>query len=119
MAPGSPLSCFAEEWVCYLEAHGHCVTRPPDETDLVLSHDQHGRRYRWLLRCEDDDSMLVSVADRRILRCQVRLARRAGERCYLAVKFGHPAGKAVVLPAKQARHLTRLHSNMGGIPWEC
>jgi hypothetical protein len=119
MTPGSPLSCFVEEWVCYLEAHGHCVTQPPNETDPLLSYDRQGRHYRWLLRCEDDDFVLLLPADRKRLRSQARMARRAGEWCYLAVKFGHPAGKAVVLPAKHACHLKRLCSSMGGIPWEC
>jgi hypothetical protein len=34
------------------------------------------------------------------------------------VKFGHPGGKAVIVPAAHAQHLRRLDAAKGGIPWE-
>ena len=114
----SPLGCFVKEWACYLELHGHRVTQRPHQTEVLVSHDRQGRRYRWLLRCEAGDSLLLSPEDRREVRCQVRLARKSREKCFLVLKFGHPGGKAVIVPSAQAQHLRRLDAAKGGIPWE-
>ena len=114
----SPLGCFLKEWTCYLELHGHDVKACKSPADILVSQDRRGNRYRWLLRCEAGDSLLMSPEDRRILRCQVRLARKSREKCFLVVKFGHPGGKAVIVPAAEAQHLRRLDAATGGISWE-
>jgi hypothetical protein len=113
----SPLDCLTEEWTCYLENHGHRVVRQ-SESSILLSRDRQGLRYRWLLRCEEADSVLLSGGDRKCIRRQNRLARHAGEKCFLVVKFGRRGGKAVIVPAAQAGTLRRLSANVGGIPWE-
>jgi hypothetical protein len=118
MEPYSPLGCFEKEWTCYLELHGHGMKANRNAADILVSQDRQGNRYRWLLRCEPSDSLLLSSEDRRDLRCQVRLARKSREKCFLVVKFGHPGGKAVIVPAAQAQHLRRLEGAKGGIPWE-
>jgi hypothetical protein len=118
MEPYSPLGCFEKEWTCYLELHGHSVKAKRKATHVLLSQDRQGNRYRWLLQCEARDSLLLSPEDRRVLRCQVRLARKSREKCFLAVKLGHPAGKAVIVPTAQAQHLRRLDAAKGGIPWD-
>ena len=114
----SPLGCFLKEWTCYLELHGHGVKANRNAMDVLLSQDRQGKRYRWLLQCEASDSLLMSPQERRVLRCQVRLARKSREKCFLVVKFGHPGGKAVIVPSAQAQHLRRLDAAKGGIPWE-
>ena len=114
----SPLGCFLKEWTCYLELHGHGVKANESAMGILVSQDRQGNRYRWLLRCQAGESLLLSLRDRRILRCQVRLARKSREKCFLVVKFGHPGGKAVIVPAAQAQHLRRLDAAKGGIPWE-
>ena len=114
----SPLGCFGKEWTCYLELHNHTVHPGRDAPSVLRSQNHHGVKYRWLLRCEAGNSLLMSPEDRRDLRCQVRLARKNREKCFLVVKFGHPGGKAVIVPAVQAQHLKRLDAAKGGIPWE-
>ena len=114
----SPLGYFVKEWTCYLELHGHGVKANRNAAGILVSQDRQGNRYRWLLWCEAGDSLLMSPEDRRELRCQVRLARKSRERCFLVVKFGHPGGQAVIVPAAQAQHLRRLDAAKGGIPWE-
>ena len=118
MESHSPLGCFTQEWTCYLEMHGHEAKANRNVADVLVSQDRQGDRYRWLLRCEASDSLMLSPEDRRDLRCQVRLARKSREKCFLVVKFGHPGGKAVIVPAAQAQHLRRLDAAKGGIPWE-
>ena len=113
-----PLGFFAKEWTCYLELHNHTVRPDCDAPGVLRSKDHHRVKYRWLLRCESSDSLLLSPEDRRVLRCQVRLVRRSREKCFLVVKFGHPGGKAVIVPVAQAQHLRRLDAAKGGIPWE-
>jgi len=113
----TPPECFAEEWTRYLANHGHRAVRQ-SESSILLSRDARGLRYRWLLRSEDADSVLLSDADRKCIRRQSRLAQRAGEKCFLVVRFGHPGGKAVIMPAAHAGTLRRLSAEVGGIPWE-
>jgi len=114
----SPLGCFLKEWTCYLELHGHGVKAKESAMGILVSQDRRGNRYRWSLRCEAGDSLLMLPEDRRKVRCQVRLARKNREKCFLVVKFGYPGGKAVIVPAAQAQHLRRLDAAKGGIPWE-
>ena len=115
----SPLECFLREWTCYLEQHGHQVRQHPGQPDVVLSVNGRRTRYRWLIRCTEDDSLLLTAARRKEIRRQNRLARNAGEQCFLVVKFGHPGGHAVVVPAGQAIRLRGLSAEKGGIPWDC
>ena len=114
-----PLSCFTREWVCYLEQHGHRVRQQAGHLDALVSRNGKGRGYRWLLRCSEDDSLLLDAPNRKEIVRQARLARRAGEECFVVVKFGHPGGTAVVVPADQAVKVKRLCAATGGIPWDC
>ena len=84
----------------------------------MKSRDESGQRYRWLLRSEMGDSVLLSVAERKELRKQRRLARKAGEQCFLVLRFGNLAGRAVALPVARACKMKRVSANMGGIPWD-
>jgi hypothetical protein len=86
---------------------------------MLLSRNGRGKHYRWLLRLVEGRSILFSAAERKEMRRQARLARNAGEQAYLAVRFGLPAGKVVVLPTRQALKAKHLSSERGGIPWDC
>jgi len=118
MDESSPLSCFAEEWAGYLEQHGHRVYRVPFFPDIMTSVNGKEKRFRWFLLCVADESILLTAPHRKELRRQLRIARNFREQCFLVVKFGHPAGKAVVIPTTLAVKLKRLTSETGGIPWE-
>ena len=114
-----PLRRFAEEWVGYLEGHGHVVSY--DDRVPNVSRSRNGRYlcYRWLLWHTDGDSILLSTTDVRNVRRQVRLAHHAGEKAYLVAKFEEPDGKVLVMPAEEAVALRRLSSDKGGVPWDC
>lgn len=118
MGQSLPTACFEREWVWYLENHGHRVLKRRPGSGVVKSRDEHGQRYRWILRSETGDSVLLSVAERKELRRQRRLAKKACERCFLVVRFGHLAGRAVALPVARACKMKRVSANMGGIPWD-
>jgi hypothetical protein len=114
-----PSDRFRREWASYLESHGHRVTQGLEEGPAeVQSQDGRGRQYRWLVRSEAGDSVLLGAAERKQLRRQMRLARRARERCFLVVKFGSPVGRVVALPAAQALRRKRVSAATGGIPWD-
>ena len=114
----SPLGCFIQEWICYLELHQHRVkaTKWPD---VLVSRNCKGRRYRWLVKCTDEEIIHLTAAHQREVRSQVRVARQAGEQCYLVVKFGHPGGSAIAVPAATAAKAGWLSSSRGAIPWDC
>ena len=118
MGQSLPTVCFEREWAWYLMTHGHRVLKRRPGRGVVKSRDESGKRYRWLLRSEAGDSVLLSVAERKELRRQGRLARTAGERCFLVVKFGHLPGRAVAMPVARACKMKRVSANMGGIPWD-
>ena len=110
---------FSEEWGRYLRQHGHLLAEGSEGSEIVVSRNGRGRRFRWLLRATDNDSILLGPAYRKTIRRQARLARRAGERCFLVVTFWHPESKVLVMPALEAVKAKRIRSNRGGIPWEC
>jgi hypothetical protein len=114
----SPLGCFVKEWTCYLELHGHRVMSDPRAPDLLRSRNPQGKRYRWMIRCEAGNSVFLSEADCRTIRCHLRAARKASEQCFLVVKFGYPAGTALIIPASKAQSIRLLVASKGGIPWE-
>ena len=114
----SPLFFFAEEWAGYLEQHGHQVHRIPFYPDIMRSLNGQGKRFRWYLLCVEGDSILLTAQHRKELRRQLRLAQNFQEQCFLVVKFGHPGGKAVVIPNTMAIKVKRLTSDTGGIPWD-
>ena len=114
-----PLRRFLEEWVEYLERHGHTVSRDEQRLNVLVSCNGRGLLYRWLLRHSTGDSILLTVSDRKDMRRQVRLAHRAGETAYLVAKFEEPDGKVLVMPAEEAVALRRLSSDKGGVPWDC
>jgi hypothetical protein len=114
-----PLDCFVREWICYLELHGHQVRQPADRPDVLVSLNGKSRGYRWLLRCVEGDSIFLTAPCQKAVRAQARLARRAGQECFVVVKFGHPGGCAVVVPAGEAVKARRLTSGKGAIPWDC
>jgi len=118
MARSQATNCFEREWVWYLENHGHRVLKRRPGSGVVKSKDKNGQRYRWLLRSDAGDSVLLSVAERKELRRQRRLAQKAGERCFLVLRFGNLTGRAVALPVSRACKMKRVSANMGGIPWD-
>jgi hypothetical protein len=118
MIRGYPPECFTREWTCYLELHGHDVVAHPGNSATLFSCDKRGQRYRWLLRCEQSDSILLSPTERKEIRGQNRSARKFGESCFLVVSFGHPGGKVIAVPAAQASAMRRLSAEAGGIPWD-
>lgn len=115
----SPAACLVKEWARYLEQHGHQVKTPINAPAMLLSLNGRGRRYRWLLRCVEDDSVLLTVVDRKRICRQLRLAQISGETVYMVVKFKEPSGKVLVVPAAEAVKVKRLSSDKGGIPWHC
>jgi len=114
----SPLRGLAEEWAHYLQQHGHQAEKSACAPELLFSRNGQGRRYRWLLRHIEGDSLRLSPADRKALRRQIRLAHNAGEWVYLVVKFEQPAGTLLVIPATEAVKAKRLGSDKAGIPWD-
>jgi len=119
MGTDAALGCFAREWAHYLQHHGHRLSRPDDARGTLRSVNGQRQRYRWVLLTAEEDSLLLSDPQRKHIRSQARLARRARERCYVVVKFGHPGGKALAVPAEQALAMRRLRSDWAGIPWDC
>lgn len=119
MDKATPAEYFSREWICYLEQHGHHVGQGSAGPDVLVSRNGRGRGYRWLLRCTDADSILLTDADRKEMRRQIRLARNARQQCFVATKFGHPGGKALVMPAVEATAARRIRSDRGSVPWEC
>jgi len=118
MGDYSLILCFAREWAGYLEKHGHRVRQLSNSPEMLISRNGQGIRYRWLIRCVEGGSILLTVVDRKGIRRQMRLAQKYKELCFLVVKFGHPDGKAIVLPAAVAIKIKRLTSDRGGIPWD-
>ena len=115
----SPVACLVKEWAGYLEQHGHQVEKPTDAPRMLLSRNGRGRRYRWLLRCVEGDSVLLTVVDRKRICRQLRLAQISGETVYMVIKFEEPSGKVLIVPAAEAGKVKRLSSDKGGIPWHC
>ncbi len=113
----SPLYCLAKQWASSLEQHGHRVDKPSQAPALLLSRNGQGRRYRWLLRRVEGDSVLLTVVDRKRIYRQLRLAQISGETAYMVVKFEEPSGKVLVVPASKAIKTKRLSAEKGGIPW--
>lgn len=107
---------FARQWRDYLEGHGH-VVRGAGQAGLLTSRNGRRRRYRWLLIRAADASLLVTARDRKWLRRQRRLARNAGQRCFLVVYFAEPSSRVLVVPALRAVRAHRLTANTAGIPW--
>jgi hypothetical protein len=68
--------------------------------------------------CAESDSILLTLPQRKAIRTQARLAKRARQQCFVAVKFGHPGGTAIVVPAGEAIRARRLSSSKGAIPWD-
>ena len=114
-----PMVGFVEEWARYLERHGHEVHKPANRPDILQSRNGQNRRYRWLFRCSDRDSILLTSRERKQICRQLRLARNLGERAYVVVKFSEPASKVVVVPAVGTIKAKRVTSDKGGIPWDC
>jgi hypothetical protein len=118
MEGGLSPGCFVREWTCYLELHGHRVKQVAGNPGVLISLNGKRHRYRWLLKCVDGDSMLLTPGQRKAVRAQARLAKRARQQCFVVVKFTHPVASAVVVPAAQALRMRRLTSEKGGIPWD-
>ena len=119
MGENLSLRCLAMEWVGYLEQHGHQVETPINAPAMLLSRNGRDRRYRWLLRCVEGDSVLLTVVDRKRICRQLRLAQLSAETVYMVVKFEEPSGKVLIVPAAEALKVKRLSSDKGGIPWRC
>ena len=119
MDEDAPLRALVAEWSSYFEQHGHHVHDPSGRPDILQSRNGKGRRYRWLFRCPEGDSILLKARERKEICRQLRLARNLGERAYVVVKFLQPADKVVVVPAVGAIKAKRVTYSKGGIPWDC
>ena len=108
---------LAQEWADYLGQHGHRVKWSSGDRGAYSSRNGRGIRYRWLLRCIEGESILLTGSERRALRREIRLADNAGYRCYLVIRFGQLEGKVIVVPAVEALKTRRLSAEKGGIPW--
>lgn len=109
---------LAEEWNAYLTRHGHTVGVTQTGMNVLTSQNGRGTRYRWILRSTARNSILLTKAERKYIRRQLRLARNAGERAYIVVRFDEPVRKLVVIPATEAFSARRVNSVKGGIPWD-
>lgn len=110
--------CFLRQWIEYLREHGHAVCEQVGPEGVIRSRTDRGRGFRWVLRCSWEDSILLTVPDRKALIREARLARRSKEDCYLVAAFGRPVEKVVVLPVSKAVRMKRITAHLGGIPWE-
>ena len=108
---------FTAEWADYLEQHGHSVERLCRSPEVLVSRKGRAKGYRWLLRCAEGESLLLSPAQRKHLRRQVRVAERVNERAYVVIRFEGTATKVVVMPAGEAIRARRLSCDRGAIPW--
>ena len=118
MDESSPYDWFIQEWKEYLRLHRQTVLSDSEGTDIIQSVNTKTGRYRWILKCVEEDTYRVSSADRKTWRRQLRLAQQLQEKCYLVIKFGSPAGQAVIIPIRKAIRLKRLSSDIAGIPWD-
>ena len=117
MSESLPVGNLIEGWAGYLKQHGHRVEEPAEAPGILISRNGRDRRYRWLLRCVEGDSILLTVVDRKRICRQLRMAQISGETAYMVVKFEEPSGKVLVVPAAEAIKVKRLSSDKGGIPW--
>lgn len=114
----SQLCCMVKQWTGYLEQHGHQVETTPEVANVLLSRNGQAKRYRWLLRRVEGDSVLLTVVDRKRICRQLRLAQTSDETAYMVVKFEQPYRKVVVVPAAEAIKVKRVCADKGGIPWD-
>ena len=91
MDESSPYDWFIQEWKEYLRLHRQTVLSDSEGTDIIQSVNTKTGRYRWILKCVEEDTYRVSSADRKAWRRQLRLAQQLQEKCYLVIKFGSPA----------------------------
>ena len=112
----SPLGFLVRQWASYLQVHGHHVEEPA-QPGMLTSRNGQRRRYRWLFRRVDGNSILLTLVDRKRISRQLRLGQISGETVYLVIKFEEPSGKVLVVPAAEAIKVKRLCSDKGGIPW--
>jgi|GEM_PF-3440649 len=116
MDESSPYGWFIQEWKEYLRIHRQTILPDSDESDIIQSMNTKTGRYRWILKCVEEDTYRVSGADRKSWRRQLRLAQQLREKCYLVIKFGSPAGQAVIIPIRKAIRLKRISSGIVGTP---
>ena len=118
MGGSSPIGVLFCEWVSYLQDRGHELRPPSGLGYVLLSRNGRGKRFRWLFLHSKRPWIKLTAIDREAINHEVELARRAGEKAYLVVKFEQPEPKLLILPARTAEKTGRLHSDKGGIPWD-
>jgi len=106
------------EWASYLEQRGHRIRQLRSGSDVLVSRNGRGRRYRWLFLHAEGAVRRTTAIEHENLERQARLARKAREKAYLVVKFELPEPRVVVLPAERVAQMGLLRSDKGGIPWE-
>lgn len=117
MDRSSSLGSFAKEWANYLEQHGHSVKQLSPVPKTVISRNGQGKPYRWVLWQAERDPLLLGPSDRREIRRQARLGKRANARTYVVARFEEPTCRVIVMPAAKALKAKRLSPDKGGIPW--
>jgi len=106
------------EWEDHLVAHGHRVGIAKGIGDVLESRDPAGNRYRWLFLVAKGRSRTVNQFERADIECHMKRAQALNQKLYVAVSFGKPKCKVVVLPGETVLRRGLIVSSRGGIPWD-
>ena len=108
---------FTDEWAAYLEQRGHRMGRP-EKPGILASRCGRQKRYRWMLFIAAGPAKKLTAIDHLNIRRQIAKGKKRGEEVYLAVRFGRPACKILVLPAERVAKTRLIKSDVGGIFWD-
>ena len=113
------LACLEAKWRNYVEERGHYIYKTGGDLSVVRSRNANKVRYCWLLLVGHCPDRLLSRSEHADIRYHLRQAKQKKEKVYLVVGFVHEPRRIVVLPADAALKAGRVHSDKGGIYWDC